>query len=205
MCYDVESCTETTCDKSSTQISPLVGAVKKARRYRLGTAALLETRRYQKRAELVMRRLPFQRLVRKITQEFKADLRFQVSTVLALQEATKAYMVGLLEGTNLCAIHGRRVTIVAKDIQMAQRIHGEPALKEEEDIAEHEVEVYRQHLEMLHVDFTERFSDILNLKIPQRVIDPMCSAGEVEMELHEEQIELQSNEELKLKSGYQQF
>ncbi|CDW59631.1 Histone domain containing protein [Trichuris trichiura] len=109
-----------------------------------------------------------------------------MSAVLVLQEATEAYMVDLFEDTNLCAIHARRVTIMAKDIQLAR-----PTLKEEEDIAEHEVEVYRQHLEMLHGDFTERFSDILNFKIPQQ----------------EERIELQSSEELKLKrkSGYQQF
>ncbi|KFD46387.1 hypothetical protein M513_12722 [Trichuris suis] len=78
----------------------------------------------RKSTELLIRR-PFQRLVREIAQDFKTDLRFQMSAVLALQEATEAYMVGLFEDTNLCAIHARRVTITAKDIQLARRIRGE--------------------------------------------------------------------------------
>ncbi|KFD59995.1 hypothetical protein M514_11080 [Trichuris suis] len=113
--------------KAARKSAPSVGAVKKAHRYRPGTVALREIRRYQKSTELLMRRLPFQRLVREIAQDFKADLRFQMSAVLALQEATEAYMVGLFEDTNLCAIHARRVTIMAKDIQLARRIRGERA------------------------------------------------------------------------------
>jgi histone H3/H4 len=59
----------------------------------------------------LIRKLPFQRLVREIAQDFKTDLRFQGSAVLALQEATEAYLVGLFEDTNLAAIHAKRVTI----------------------------------------------------------------------------------------------
>ena len=75
--------------------------------------------------ELLIRKLPFQRLVREIAQDFKTDLRFQGSAVLALQEAAEAYLVGLFEDTNLCAIHAKRVTIFPKDIQLARRIRGE--------------------------------------------------------------------------------
>jgi histone H3/H4 len=67
----------------------------------------------------------FQRLVREIAQDFKSDLRFQGSAVLALQEAAEAYLVGLFEDTNLCSIHAKRVTIMPKDIQLARRIRGE--------------------------------------------------------------------------------
>ena len=61
------------------------------------------------------------------TQDFKTDLRFQSSAVLALQEAAEAYLVGLFEDTNLAAIHAKRVTIMPKDIQLARRIRGERA------------------------------------------------------------------------------
>ena len=83
--------------------------------------------RYQKSTELLIRKLPFQRLVREIAQDFKTDLRFQSSAVIALQEASEAYLVGLFEDTNLCAIHAKRVTIMPKDIQLARRIRGERA------------------------------------------------------------------------------
>jgi histone H3 len=74
---------------------------------------------------LLLRKLPFQRLVREIAREYKAELRFQSSAILALQEAAEAYLVGLFEDTNLCAIHAKRVTIMTKDIQLARRIRGE--------------------------------------------------------------------------------
>ena len=83
--------------------------------------ALREIRRYQKSTELLIRKLPFQRLVREIAQDFKTDLRFQGSAVLALQESAEAYLVGLFEDTNLCAIHAKRVTIMPKDIQYCRR------------------------------------------------------------------------------------
>ena len=101
------------------------GGVKRAHRFRPGTVALRHIRKYQKSTELLIRKLPFQRLVREIANDFKNDLRFQSSAVLALQEAAEAYMVGLFEDTNLCAIHAKRVTIMPKDIQLARRIRGE--------------------------------------------------------------------------------
>jgi histone H3 len=99
--------------------------VKKAHRFRPGTVALREIRKYQKSTELLIRKLPFQRLVREISQEFKTDLRFQSNAIAALQEAAEAYLVGLFEDTNLCAIHAKRVTIMTKDMQLARRIRGE--------------------------------------------------------------------------------
>jgi len=101
--------------------------VKKPHRFRPGTVALREIRRYQKSTDLLIRKLPFQRLVREIAQEFKTDLRFQTPAILALQEATEAYLVGLFEDSNLCAIHAKRVTIMPRDMQLARRIRGERA------------------------------------------------------------------------------
>ncbi len=89
--------------------------------------ALREIRRYQKSTELLIRKLPFARLVREIAQEFSpdTDLRFEKNALLALQEAAEAYLVGLFEDTVLCAIHAKRVTIMPKDMQLARRIRGE--------------------------------------------------------------------------------
>ncbi|XP_077053515.1 histone H3-like [Siphateles boraxobius] len=117
--------------KAARKSAPATGGVKKPHRYsqayRPGTVALREIRRYQKSTELLIRKLPFQRLVREIAQDFKTDLRFQSSAVMALQEASEAYLVGLFEDTNLCAIHAKRVTIMPKGIQLARRIRGERA------------------------------------------------------------------------------
>ena len=101
------------------------GGVKKPHRFRPGTVALREIRKFQKSTELLCRKLPFQRLVREIAMDFHTDLRFQGVAILALQEATEAYLVGLFEDTNLCAIHAKRVTIMPKDMQLARRIRGE--------------------------------------------------------------------------------
>ena len=105
--------------------APIVGGVKKPHRYRPGTVALREIRKFQKSTDLLIRKLPFQRLVRDIATSYKSDLRFQSQAVLALQEASEAYLVGLFEDTNLCAIHAKRVTIMPKDMQLARRIRGE--------------------------------------------------------------------------------
>ena len=82
-----------------------------------GYLALNEIRHYQKKVYLLIRKLPFQRLVREITQHFSPDLRFRLATITALQEASEAYLICLFEDTNLCAIHVKRVTIMPKDIQ----------------------------------------------------------------------------------------
>ena len=111
--------------KAARKSAPISGGVKKPHRYKPGTVALREIRKFQKSTELLIRKLPFQRLVREIATEYKSDLRFQSQAVLALQEASEAYLVGLFEDTNLCAIHAKRVTIMPKDIQLARRIRGE--------------------------------------------------------------------------------
>ena len=110
------------------------GGVKKRYRYRPGTVALKQIRQYQKSTELLIRKLPLQRLVREIASDSEViksplcgKVRFQSAAVMALQEAAEAYLVGLFEDTNLCAIHARRVTIMPKDIQLARRIRGERA------------------------------------------------------------------------------
>ena len=99
----------------------------KPHRYRVGTAALKDIRHFQKTSALLIRKLPFQRLVREIAQDYKTDLRFQSAAILCLQEAAEAYLVRLFDDANLCAIHARRVTIMPKDIQLARRIRGEQA------------------------------------------------------------------------------
>lgn len=101
------------------------GGVKKPYRYRPGTVALRQIRQFQKSTELLIRKLPFQRLVREIAQDMKTDLRFQSGALGALQESAEAYLVGLFEDTNLCAIHAKRVTIMPKDMQLARRLRGE--------------------------------------------------------------------------------
>lgn len=126
--------------KAARKSAPSTGGVKKPHRYKPGTVALREIRRYQKSTELLIRKLPFQRLVsfsdrssehsanrrsitvaavanvmcaqvREIAQDFKSDLRFQSSAIGALQESVESYLVSLFEDTNLCAIHAKRVTI----------------------------------------------------------------------------------------------
>ena len=93
-------------------------------RFRPGIMALCEIRHYQKSSAFLIRKLPFQRLVREIAQQFKTDLRFQAVAILCLQEAAEAYLVRLFEDTNLCAIHAKRVTILPRDLHLARRICG---------------------------------------------------------------------------------
>ena len=112
--------------KSTGKSVPAVGRLRQNHhRYRPGTVALREIRRFQKSTELLIRKLPFQRLVREIAQDISSSIRFQSSAIGALQEASEAYLVGLFEDTNLCALHAKRVTIMAKDMQLARRIRGE--------------------------------------------------------------------------------
>lgn len=107
-------------------INRTVPRVKK--RYRPGTKALREIRQYQKSTDLLIRKLPFARLVREISLDFVGPsygLRWQSNAILALQEALESFLIHLLEDTNLCAIHAKRVTIMQKDIQLARRIRGQ--------------------------------------------------------------------------------
>ena len=99
--------------------------VEKQRKIQRGMQALKEIQKYQKGADLLIQRVPFQRLVREIVQRCREGLKLQSSAVLALQEVGEAFLVGLLEQANICAIHAKRVTIMLKDIQLAQRIRGD--------------------------------------------------------------------------------
>ncbi|KAJ3351771.1 centromeric DNA-binding histone H3-like protein cse4 [Entophlyctis luteolus] len=109
------------------------GVEKRRHRYRPGTVALREIRKYQKSTDLLLRKLPFSRLVREIIGHYTNDrfrdgegsgMRVQSVALAALQEAAEAFLVHLFEDANLCAIHAKRVTIMQKDIQLARRIRG---------------------------------------------------------------------------------
>ena len=111
--------------KAAIKSCPTTGNVKKPRRYRPGTVALRNIRRYQKSVELLIPGLPFQRLARELSYSIKTDLRFRLNALFALQEMAEAYLVGLFEDTNLLAIHAGRVTIYTKDMDIARRIRGD--------------------------------------------------------------------------------
>ena len=105
----------------------LAGRQIKPHHYRVGTAAVRDIRHCQKSTALLICKLPFQRLVREITQDLKTDLQFQSAAIMCLQEASEAYLGNLFKDSNLCAIHAKRITIMPKDIQLARRIWGERA------------------------------------------------------------------------------
>ena len=98
---------------------------RKKPRFRPGTVALREIKRYQKSTDLLLPRASFQRVVRDICGNYDPDLRFAAQALIALQEATEAYLVGIFEDTNLCAIHAKRVTVQKKDMELARRIRGD--------------------------------------------------------------------------------
>ena len=98
---------------------------KPKQKYRPGTLALREIQKYQKSTELLICKLPFIQLVQEVGQQFLSRLRFQGTAIMALQEASEAYLISLFEDSNLCAIHAKRCTIMPKDIQLACRIRGE--------------------------------------------------------------------------------
>merc|ERR1712194_33365 len=98
---------------------------KKQRRNRPGTLALREIRRYQRKTDLVIKRAPFQRVVRDLADEVMPEFRFQPSALNALQECTESFMISLMEDTNLCTLHAKRTTCMVKDMQLAKRIRGD--------------------------------------------------------------------------------
>jgi histone H3 len=121
--------------KKTVPVSPAFssGGIKKPHRYRPGTVALREIRRYQKSTDLLMRKMPFQRIVRHITMLLaKTDFRYRASALEALQHSAEAYLVGVFEDSQLCAIHAKRVTIMVRDMQLARRIKGEKFSNEQE-------------------------------------------------------------------------
>eukprot|EP01038_Epipyxis_sp_PR26KG_P012418 gene12418-16653_t len=101
------------------------GNAQQKRRYRPGEKALREIRFYQRNTDLLIRRLPFARLVKEVqTYFYRKEFRWQAEAMVALQEAAESHLVGLFEDANLCTIHAKRVTIMPKDIQLARRIRG---------------------------------------------------------------------------------
>ncbi|XP_023268395.1 histone H3.3-like [Seriola lalandi dorsalis] len=107
------------------RLSELAPVTPRKRRFRPGTKALMEIRKYQKSSDLLLRKGPFSRLVREVCHSFSREaLRWQVYALLALQEAAEAFLVMLFSDANLCAIHAKRVTVFPRDIQLARRIRG---------------------------------------------------------------------------------
>lgn len=115
-------------DKARQQVEDAKAKPTRPHRYRPGTRALQEIRRFQRSTDLLLRRLPFQRLVREVCQLHHVipgeTMRWQATALEALQEAAEAYLVHVFEDANLCAIHARRVTIMRRDIHLALRIRG---------------------------------------------------------------------------------
>ena len=113
--------------KAIKKAAPAAGGMKDKRKakFKPGTVTLREIKRYQKSVDMLLPRAPFQRLVRGITMDMDHTLRFQSQALQALQEATEAYVVGLFEDTNLCAIHAKRMTVMKKDMDLARRIRGD--------------------------------------------------------------------------------
>lgn len=108
-------------------------APRQKRRYRPGVNAIREIRQYQQSTELMIRKLPFQRLVREIAQDIShfdaagnelGCIRFQSTAILALQEASEAYLVKIFQDANCCALHAGRTTLLQKDMLLARRIRG---------------------------------------------------------------------------------
>ena len=85
----------------------------------------LRNKVYQSKTNLLIQRLPFQRVVREVAQSIRADLQFQSTAIMALQEAGEAFPVGLVEQPNYCAIHAKCITVMAKDVQLARHIRGD--------------------------------------------------------------------------------
>ena len=111
------------------------GGIKKPHRYRPGLLALHEIRRYQQSTESLIRRTPFNKLIKEISQEYRicpegpgtpsVQVRFQSTALAALQEAAENFLVGLFEDVNLLAVHAKRVTVMPHDIRLALRIRGD--------------------------------------------------------------------------------
>ena len=111
------------------------GGIKKPHRYHPGLLALWEIRRYQQSTESLIRKTPFNKLIKEISQEYRicpegpgtpsVQVCFQSTALATLQEAAENYLVGLLEDMNLLAVHAKRVTVMPCDIRLALRIRGD--------------------------------------------------------------------------------
>eukprot|EP00758_Cryptobia_borreli_P001912 Tbor_TRINITY_DN2635_c0_g1::TRINITY_DN2635_c0_g1_i1::g.17984::m.17984/K11253/H3; histone H3 len=111
--------------KAVPTVSHKASGVTKARRWRPGTVALREVRKYQATTQLLIRKAPFVRLIKELLNKTKESMRLSPSASEAIQEATEAYMVSLLSDANLCSIHAKRVTIMPRDLRLARRLRGD--------------------------------------------------------------------------------
>ena len=112
--------------KAARAAAQKVIAVRKPRRWRPGMVALREILKFQKTTDLLIRKAPFQHLVQEIVHNMsrKSDLQMQSTALVALQEAAEYFMVAVFSKTNLCTQHGKRVTILLKDLVLACCIRG---------------------------------------------------------------------------------
>jgi len=110
--------------KAVRKYAPVSGGVKKPHRYRPGTVALREIRKYQKSTNLLIPRTAMARVIREITQDYKCDMRYQASAISALHEAAETHLITMFEHAQLLAVHAKRITINPKDIQLSRRILG---------------------------------------------------------------------------------
>ena len=108
--------------KAARKTAAAAGGIKKSHKYRPGTVALRDIRKYQKTTELLIRRAPFLKLVREVASKHEPGVRFQQAAVTALQEAAEAYIVNVFEDTNAACIHAKRVTIMRRDMELANRL-----------------------------------------------------------------------------------
>lgn len=102
------------------------GGVQKRHKYRYGTVSLnSDLGRYEHSTAPLIPALPFQRVIKEVVSEFKSDFRIQSSAMMAVQQASEVYMVRVFEGSQLCAFHDKRVTVMPKDILLTMRLRGE--------------------------------------------------------------------------------
>ncbi len=113
--------------------APAEGGVKRKIRFRPGTVAIREIKRYQRTTDLILPRASFQRFLREVALGINGQIRFQATAIMAIQEAVESYLVGLFEDAQLCAIHAKRITLMKKDMDLARRIRGE-SFKDHRDL-----------------------------------------------------------------------
>ena len=105
--------------------APASDGQKKKFKWRPGTVALREVKRYQKKTDLLLLRAPFQRVVREIAHSYDPEARFSPESLHAIQEAAEMHIVSLMEDSQLCAIHANKVTVTKKDLLLARRLRGD--------------------------------------------------------------------------------
>ena len=117
-----EKCGKRGVEKEASKEKKKEGVTGKLKR---GIHALRKIQKYQSGTEILIQWLPFKRVVKEIIQNIRGDLQFQTTAIMAIQEAGEAFLVGLLEQANLCALHPKHVTIMPRDIQLARCIWGD--------------------------------------------------------------------------------